>query len=83
MKKFPHGPVRSCLGCGQKKVKQELSRLVYDGIGEVVVDPTRQQQGRGAYWCGAESCAGRIRKNKKRLAWALRLKDNHFNCNSW
>lgn len=83
MKKFPHGPVRTCLGCGQKKVKQELIRLVYDGQNEVIVDTSRRLPGRGVYWCGADDCAARLKKNIKRLAWALRLQGTHFNCKSW
>lgn len=83
MKKFPLGPLRTCLGCGRKKVKQNLIRLVHNGQGEIIIDSTQKMAGRGTYWCGSKECAERLKKKKKKLAWALRQPGITLNCNSW
>jgi predicted RNA-binding protein YlxR (DUF448 family) len=43
---------RSCIGCGAKKPKAKLNRLVLTERGQLVVDATQCASGRGAYLCG-------------------------------
>ena len=49
-------PLRMCLGCNQRKPKQELIRVVRDGEGNVNVDYTGKMNGRGAYLCKRTEC---------------------------
>ena len=42
-------PLRKCLGCGCRKPKQELVRVVRSAEGEVSLDLTGKKAGRGAY----------------------------------
>jgi uncharacterized protein len=46
-------PERSCIGCGAKKPKAMLNRLVLTEQGQLVVDTSQRAPGRGAYLCGA------------------------------
>ena len=50
-------PVRTCVGCGTRRAKGELVRLVARE-GRAVVDAEATAPGRGAYVCGA-ACARR------------------------
>lgn len=56
------GPVRSCIGCGARRVQEELTRLVVGSEGVVVVDRRRQLPGRGAYLCGAGCLAAAVKR---------------------
>ena len=47
------GPERSCLGCGSKRSKGALHRLVLDRTHQLVIDAAQTAPGRGAYLCGA------------------------------
>ena len=47
-----HSPERTCIGCGTKKPKGALVRLVLSE-GHPVIDQTQREKGRGAYLCGA------------------------------
>ena len=51
-----HIPHRTCIGCGTKRSKMELVRLVLDSQGRVVPDDSRKEPGRGAYVCESRSC---------------------------
>ena len=42
-------PQRTCTGCRESKEKKELIRIVRDKEGNVFVDVTGRQNGRGAY----------------------------------
>ena len=58
-------PERRCVGCGEKKQKRELIRIVrLAGDGGVELDPTGKKSGRGAYICPSETC---LKKARKRL----------------
>ena len=46
------GPVRTCLGCGKKRPKRSLRRLVLNEAHQPVWDDTQTAPGRGAYLCG-------------------------------
>ena len=45
-------PERTCLGCGQKRSKRSLHRLVLDRQAQPVLDTPQTAPGRGAYLCG-------------------------------
>jgi hypothetical protein len=51
-----HVPHRTCIGCRQQKAKRELVRLVRTPDGQLVVDATGKQNGRGAYLCRQKAC---------------------------
>ncbi|QQR46356.1 YlxR family protein [Myxococcus xanthus] len=47
------GPVRTCVGCGSRRLQAELTRFVIGPGGAIEVDRKRRLPGRGAYLCGA------------------------------
>lgn len=49
-------PVRTCLGCRQKKEKAEMSRIVRLPDGHLDLDYSQKQNGRGAYLCRSAGC---------------------------
>ncbi len=49
-------PQRQCIGCRESKDKKELIRIVKTPEGEIVLDFTGRQNGRGAYLCAKEEC---------------------------
>jgi len=51
-----HVPVRTCIACRQPQGKRQLVRIVRTPTGEVRVDPTGKQAGRGAYLCPTRGC---------------------------
>lgn len=57
-------PLRTCTGCREEKNKKELIRVVRDKEGNVFVDITGKQNGRGAYICPDEKCLESAIKNK-------------------
>lgn len=57
-------PMRTCTGCRQGKNKKELIRVVKDKEGNVFVDRTGRQNGRGAYICANIECLEMAIKNK-------------------
>lgn len=69
-------PLRMCAGCGQRKTKQELIRVVKapdqtdaDGNvlarGEISLDPSGRKPGRGAYVCKQLECLKAARKSRR------------------
>lgn len=66
-------PLRRCVGCNDRKDKRELIRIVRSSEGEIHVDETGKQQGRGAYICPDENCLKQARK-KKGLEHSLKCK---------
>ncbi len=55
-------PERQCIGCRESKEKRELIRVVKTPEGEIVLDRTGRQNGRGAYLCENPDCFARARK---------------------
>lgn len=53
---------RRCVGCGQKRAKAELQRVVVDGEGQLVLDPRQRAMGRGAYLCGLPCLEAAVRR---------------------
>lgn len=56
--------MRQCIGCGEKKGKKELIRIVCPQDGSVSFDFTGRKNGRGAYICNNVSCLEQARKKK-------------------
>ena len=63
MKKIP---LRTCMGCSEKKPKKELIRIVKNKDGIISIDRTGKADGRGAYICDSVECFDKIVKS----AWA-------------
>ena len=63
-------PVRTCAGCGAKRDKSELIRIVRTPEGEVLPDVSGRANGRGVYLCRDVKCLQAARK-KKALARGL------------
>lgn len=70
MKKIPQ---RTCMGCNEKKDKNQLIRIVKNKENEINVDTTGKMQGRGAYICNDEKCLEKVMKSK-RLEKVLEIK---------
>ncbi len=65
-------PERKCVGCAEKKTKNELIRIVrLPEDGGVEIDRTGKKSGRGAYICPSVLC---LKKAKKRLEASLECK---------
>ena len=58
-------PQRTCMGCNQKKDKNELIRIVKNKNNEILVDKTGKLDGRGAYICNDVNCLERLKKSKR------------------
>ena len=58
-------PVRTCMGCNEKKEKKQLIRIVKNKMNEISLDRTGKQEGRGAYICDNIECLEKIRKSKR------------------
>ncbi len=63
-------PVRTCAGCGTRKEKSELIRIVRRPDGEIAVDFSGKMSGRGVYLCADISCFLKAKK-KKAISRAL------------
>jgi len=57
-------PIRRCIGCGQRKLKKNLIRMVILN-NQVLVDTKQRLGGRGFYLCKDISCIYNAKKSKK------------------
>ena len=73
MKKAPE---RSCVGCGERKEKKDLLRIVRGNDGELIPDESGKLPGRGAYLCRKAGCAA-LAKKKRAFHRALRADEDH------
>ncbi len=64
-------PERICAVCRKVKPKAELLRLVRNKEGQVLIDETGKQPGRGAYICNDPEC---LKKGKKQRSFDRSLK---------
>ena len=62
MKKIP---LRTCMGCNEKKPKKELIRIVKNKDEEIFIDRTGKAEGRGAYICDSVECLEKVVKSKR------------------
>jgi predicted RNA-binding protein YlxR (DUF448 family) len=51
-----HVPIRTCVSCREPGAKRGLIRIVRSPEGDVRIDPTGRQNGRGAYLCEKQVC---------------------------
>ena len=58
-------PQRTCMGCNQKKDKNELLRVVKNSNNEIFVDTIGKKDGRGAYVCNNVECVDKLIKTKR------------------
>jgi len=69
MSKEGHIPIRTCLGCRQKRNKEEMIWLVRRPEGVMVVDPNKPHQGRGFYLCPDHECLNMAKKKNRGIAF--------------
>lgn len=62
MKKIPQ---RTCMGCNEKKEKNQLIRIVKNKENEINIDRTGKMEGRGAYICDDIKCLEKVIKSKR------------------
>ena len=58
-------PKRTCIGCNQVKLKEELIRIVKNKEGQIFVDKSGRANGRGAYICNSKECLEKAIKSKR------------------
>ena len=58
-------PERKCVGCNERKPKNELVRVLRTPEGEIAVDRTGKKSGRGAYLCQNAACLEKAQKGHK------------------
>ncbi len=56
---------RTCMGCNQKKDKNQFIRIVKNRQNEISIDKTGKKEGRGAYICKDIECLNKLQKNKR------------------
>lgn len=69
--KRAHQPIRTCIGCHQKKRQDELIRLERNTEGKIVLNEKRGQGGRGYYLCPTLDCF-LLAQKKSKLSQQLR-----------
>ena len=58
--------MRICLGCGEKRSKKEMLRIVRESeTNEFHIDPSGRKNGRGCYICGKPECFESMVKQKR------------------
>jgi hypothetical protein len=67
MRKKAHVPIRTCVGCGRKRKKEELLRFTKGTDGVVFVDEKKRINGRGFYLCPDLLCIKMAQKKEKRV----------------
>jgi len=65
MSKKSRVPVRTCIGCREKKKKEEMVWLAQSPAGVVVVNGKKPHQGRGFYLCPDLRCFNIAKKRRK------------------
>lgn len=58
-------PQRTCIGCNEKKDKNDFIRIVKDNNNNINIDKTGKMNGRGAYICDNIDCLEKAIKNKR------------------
>lgn len=72
-------PIRTCLGCGNKKAKNNLLRFTVNKEKVLFVDTKGQLCGRGAYCCNKNDCLKSFLRKRKKIAKALRVQEIQIN----
>ncbi len=72
-------PQRTCMGCNNKKDKKELLRIVKNKEGQIIIDKTGKQEGRGAYICNDIKCLEKIIKSKRlEKSWDIKIEEEIY-----
>jgi len=72
-------PQRTCVVCGQRSDKGDLTRLVSTLCESVKIDPTGKMPGRGTYLCSNGKCThGNMKKSRLEQALRIGLSDNDW-----
>ena len=58
-------PQRTCIGCNEVKLKNDLIRIVKNKEGNIFIDKTGKANGRGAYICNNIECLEKAIKTKR------------------
>ncbi|MGV1099978.1 YlxR family protein [Thiovibrio sp. JS02] len=66
-------PIRTCLGCRQRREQPDLWRFAVDADGVLRKDFRGRHAGRHGYCCKNTGCLQKFLKNKKELSRAFRL----------
>ena len=74
MSKKGHAPVRTCIGCREKKKKEEMIWLTQSAPGVVLVNGKKPHQGRGFYLCPDLRCLNMAKKKGVRLLDTMDLR---------
>ena len=70
-------PERKCVGCNERRPKNELVRVLRTPEGEIGVDRTGKKSGRGAYLCRSTACfAKAIKARRLQTALECEIPDN-------
>ncbi len=65
-----HTPLRTCIGCREKKKKTEMIWLAHSPEGVMRVDGRKPHQGRGFYLCPDLRCLKMARGRKKAVEFS-------------
>lgn len=65
-------PMRQCTGCGERKEKKELIRIIRTPEDLIEIDFTGKKNGRGAYICNSVECL-KIAQKRKSLERSLKV----------
>ncbi|MEW6263692.1 MAG: YlxR family protein [Thermodesulfobacteriota bacterium] len=78
------GPIRTCLGCGCKKLKFDLVRLAVDSEGRAAWDPKCVRPGRGVYICPDDDClAAALKRRRFNRGFRRPVKTDLLRCPPW
>ena len=64
MQKIRRIPQRQCVGCREMKDKKARLRIVKTPEGDILLDATGKNSGRGAYVCPDPECLKKARRSK-------------------
>jgi len=71
-------PIRKCVGCGARRDKIELLRIV-NNKGEILIDPGERTPGRGAYLCPNTDCLDKaVEKDSLKKALKIDISDEIY-----
>jgi len=72
-------PLRMCSGCGERKTKKELVRVVKSPEGDISIDTTGKKSGRGAYICASIECLKKAKKARRlERSFSCRIPDDIY-----
>jgi uncharacterized protein len=63
-----HIPIRKCIGCGNRRKKDEMTRFVRTANGQISID-SKYPEGRGFYLCPDPACLKIAQKKARRTGF--------------